>query len=84
MKTEIDISDAILASAAKVTAQGEVTLKDLAEEGLVLALEKHARSSGRQFSPVTVPGKEPASKLSWAEMGEALYGDEPQRIMGDK
>ena len=71
MKTTIDIAEPILRQAKKVAGEEGVTLRELAEEGLEMALQKRAARKNKGFNLVTFGDAkgEPVS-VDW----EALRG----------
>jgi hypothetical protein len=76
MKTTIDIADDLLARAKRAAQQEAITLRELTEEGLRLALERRQQREPAQIRPVVVGGPGPAPDLSWPALREVLYGDE--------
>jgi hypothetical protein len=74
MRTSIEISDAVLARARKTSKEQHVTLRQLAEEGLLLALEKRAGQGHRPGRLVTYgePGQ-PFPNLDWEEIRGKVY-----------
>lgn len=79
MKTTIDISDDLLARAKELSAREGTTLKDLAEEGLELVIERHTNRSRACIRPVVVDGAGLSDRFrgaSWAEIRAEIYGGE--------
>jgi len=74
MKTTIDIADPILRKAKRVAGEEGVTLRELAEEGLEMALQKRASRKAREFRLVTFgdPKREPVS-LDWEALRGLVY-----------
>ena len=74
MKTTIDIADPILRRAKRVAGEEGVTLRELAEEGLELALQKRASRKAKEFRLVTFgdPKGEPVS-LDWEALRGLVY-----------
>ena len=74
MKTTIDIADPILRKAKRVAGEEGVTLRELAEEGLEMALQKRAARKAKGFRLVTFgdPKGEPVS-VDWEAMRALVY-----------
>ena len=55
MKTTIDIADDLISRARQIQKREDITLRALVEEGLRLALEKHAPAAKKyKFRPIVV------------------------------
>jgi len=74
MKTTIDIADPILRKAKWVAGKEGVTLRELAEEGLEMALQKRASRKAKGFHLVTFgdPKAEPVS-VDWEAVRNLVY-----------
>ena len=74
MKTTIDIADLILRRAKRVAGEEGVTLRELAEEGLEMALQKRAARKTKGFRLVTFgdPKGEPVS-VDWEAVRGLVY-----------
>ena len=74
MKTTIDIADPILRRVKRVAGEEGLTLRELAEEGLEMALEKRARQKNQGFRLVTFgnPKAEPVS-VDWEAVRGLVY-----------
>ena len=74
MKTTIDIADPILRRVKRVAGEEGLTLRELAEEGLEMALEKRARQKNQGFRLVTFgsPKAEPVS-VDWEAVRSLVY-----------
>jgi hypothetical protein len=74
MKTTIDIADPILRRAKRVAGEEGVTLRELAEEGLEMALQKRVDRKARGFHLVTFgdPKAEPVS-VDWDHVRNLVY-----------
>lgn len=74
MKTTIDIADPILRKAKRVAGEEGVTLRELAEEGLEMVLQKRAARKAKGFRLVTFgdPKGEPVS-VDWEALRGLVY-----------
>jgi len=74
MKTTIDIAEPILRRAKRVAGEEGVTLRELAEEGLEMALQKRASRKAKGFHLVTFgdPKAEPVS-VDWEALRGLVY-----------
>jgi hypothetical protein len=74
IKTTIDIADPILRRAKRVAGEEGVTLRELAEEGLEMALQKRAARKSKGFRLVTFgdPKGEPVS-VDWEAVRGLVY-----------
>ena len=74
MKTTIDIASPILRRAKRVAGEEGVTLRELAEEGLEMALQKRAARKVKGFRLVTFgdPEGEPVS-IDWEALRGLVY-----------
>jgi len=74
MRTSIDFSESVLSDARKVSKSEGVTLKQLAEEGLRMAIAKREQAGSSKFRMVTF-GDETDEKvdLSWEDIREHVY-----------
>jgi hypothetical protein len=74
MRTSIEISDALMTRAKKVAAQRKVTFRQLAEEGLEMALSARGpRGRGGLRLVVYGDSKARAPELSWEAIREKVY-----------
>lgn len=76
MKTTFDIADNILARSRSFARRRGVSLKELVEEGLELALERREKLVSKKIKPVTFKGngKNPEfQSSSWSEIREEIY-----------
>ena len=76
MKTTIEISDALLSEAKKVSAQQHLTLRALVEQGLREVIQKHQSEPAFKLRPASFKGKglQPAYRgASWSEVRSAIY-----------
>lgn len=76
MKTTLDISDNLLRRAKAVARKKNCTLKELAEEGLDLALQAHESAAPYKVRPVVVDGKGLTIEfraVSWEKIRETAY-----------
>jgi hypothetical protein len=80
MKTTIDISDELLQRVRKTARRESTTLKQLAEEGLRLALDRRPRRTAK-FKPHVVKGRGVAPDLSGKKLTALLYDDEMDRTL---
>jgi hypothetical protein len=76
MKTTIDIADDLLMRAKQTAQRESITLRELAEEGLRLALARREQRKRGEIRPVVVGGDQPAPDMSWPSLRDLLYGDE--------
>ena len=74
MKTTIDIADPILRRAKRVAGEEGVTLRELAEEGLEMALQNRAAKKIKGFRLVTY-GDPKAERVSvdWESLRNLVY-----------
>ena len=74
MKTTIDIADPILRRAKRVAGEEGVTLRELAEEGLEMALQNRAAKKSKGFRLVTF-GDTKAERVSvdWESLRNLVY-----------
>ncbi|MGQ0507192.1 MAG: type II toxin-antitoxin system VapB family antitoxin [Myxococcaceae bacterium] len=79
MKTTLEISDALLAEAKKVSAREKTTLRSLVEEGLRRTLADRKRST-RPFrlKLVTLKGKGLQDGLDWDLPRDLAYDFPPE------
>lgn len=76
MKTTIDIADSLLLEAKRVARSESLTLKNLTEEGLRLALEKRSTQKRSSIKPVIVNGKGLSKEFQtggWDAIRSAAY-----------
>lgn len=74
IKTTINIADSILRKAKRIAGEEGVTLRELAEEGLEMALQKRAARKAKGFRLVTFgdPKAEPVS-VDWEGLRNLVY-----------
>jgi hypothetical protein len=78
MKTTIDISDHLLNRAREVARREKISIRELAEEGLALAIAKREAHRAHPVKPVVFKGKGLSPEFrgkSWTEIREAIYKD---------
>jgi len=76
MKTTIDLSDNLLRRAKELARRENLTLKELAEEGLEMALRARERRAPYQAKPVVFRGKGLSPEFqqsSWSSIRDAAY-----------
>lgn len=76
MKTTIDIADNILARCRTLAKEEDTTIKELVEEGLILAIEKHQARPSKKVEPVTFKGNGLSAEfrsLGWSGVRDAVY-----------
>lgn len=76
MKTTLDISDNILLRAKKVAHSRKRSLKSIAEEGIMVVLDRLERNEVVEICPVTFGGKGMTREFSgkpWNEVRDAAY-----------
>ena len=76
MKTTIDIPDSLLDRSRKVARQEHITLRELVEEGLNLALSHHTQKRPIRIKPVTFRGKGLMPELqqaAWTTIRDTIY-----------
>jgi len=75
MKTTLDIADALLDEAREVARARSITLKELVERGLRLALQAESPPAVR-FEPVIVDGEGLSPEFAagdWSRLSETIY-----------
>jgi hypothetical protein len=78
VNTTIDISDHLLNRAKEVARREKTSLKELAEEGLELAIAKRASHRKHPVKPVVFNGRGLSPEFhgkSWTEIRDAIYRD---------
>lgn len=76
MKTTIDIADNIMERSRQVVQAGNVTFRDLVEEGLLLVIDRREQAKKKQIKPVTVKGNglsDAFRNASWDQIRHAAY-----------
>lgn len=76
MKTTVEISDALMATARAVAAREGTTVRALIEEGLRISIEKRKRSKPFKLRDATVGGRglQPGFSFErWADIRDAIY-----------
>lgn len=75
MKTTIDIADSLLDRAKRAARLANITLRELTEEGLELALQRRSQTTRPHVQFVTFRGAEgaPAPNLDWEQLREMVY-----------
>lgn len=77
MKTTIDISDLLLRQAKALVRKEDITLRELVEQGLKMALlERRARQAAFKLQDASVSGKglQPdAAAMSWEQIRRLSY-----------
>lgn len=76
MKTTFDIADNILSRSRAFARRKGVTLKELVEEGLELALARREKLVSKKIKPVTFKGKglhPEFQSASWSEIRDEIY-----------
>lgn len=76
MKTTVEISDALMATARAVAAREGTTVRALIEEGLRISIEKRKRSKPFKLRDATVGGQglQPGFSFErWADIRDAIY-----------
>jgi len=76
MKTTIEISDSILAKAKQLARDQNVTLRSLAEEGLMKVIEERSARGPCRVSPVTFCGRGLSPEFqsaTWERIRDAAY-----------
>ncbi len=76
MKTTMDLSDGIMRQAKAVARREKMPLRDLVQEGLLLALKTHALPRSHKVKPVIFSGRGLNPEFqgrSWAEVRDEIY-----------
>jgi hypothetical protein len=75
MKTTIDIADELFRRGKRVAKRENSTFKELVEEGLHLALQKHEERKPFKWNPVTVKGglSPEFEGKGWEAIRDAIY-----------
>ena len=76
MKTTIEISDHLLEKAKSIARSQKRTLREIAEEGLALVIEKHCQRQEQAIEPVVFGGDGLSPEFkgkSWAEIRNEIY-----------
>lgn len=76
MKTTVDIASNLLERARRLSREQKVTLRELIEEGLELALKAREFRSKRTVKPVTFRGRglsREFRRAKWSEIRKAAY-----------
>ena len=76
MKTTIDISDHIMQRSKELARREHITLRELVEEGLQMALQRKSHASKGKITPITFKGRGLASEFrraSWEKIRKIAY-----------
>jgi hypothetical protein len=75
MKTTIDIADDLLLRGKEVAKRENLTFRELVEEGLHYALQKHEEKKPFKWKPVTVKGDltPEFANAGWDAIRNAIY-----------
>jgi hypothetical protein len=77
MKTTIEIADALLERAKAVARASNLTLRELTEEGLQLALDRRARAAAERrsirFVSFGQPAQRPGPSVAWDDIRDMVY-----------
>ena len=76
MKTTIDIADHIIERSKELARREHVTLRELVEEGLQMALQRKTHVSKGRIVPITFKGRGLASVFrgaSWEKIRKTVY-----------